>query len=111
MAILTFQPHGQGVSATFLLPVSTTPVAFQPQSAASNQGVMLANMSTNHLYVSFGTNATSSATVTYPTSAAVGGLPILAGTKETFGFPPNGWLAALTSAGAAILAITPGYGQ
>lgn len=109
MGILTFHPRQNGASATLLIAVSSAVgVAFQP-STGSDQGLMLANMSTNPLYFTCG--LTSAVAVSLPSSSAVGGLPILAGTKETFGVAPNCWLSAMTSSGSAVLASSPGYGQ
>lgn len=105
MALNTFQPQG----ATSMIALTTAASAAIQPSTGSIQGVKIANLSTNDAYVTFGV---TTATAVYPTTTTAGlGQPILQRSVETFVFPPNGWLSALTSSGAALLAVTPGYGQ
>ena len=106
MALLTFQPQGN----TSMVALTTAASAGIQPSTGSIQGVKIANLSTNDAYVTF--SPTSSIAAIYPTTSVPNlGMPVLQRSVETFVFPPNGWLSALTSAGAALLAVTPGYGQ
>lgn len=105
MSYLTFQPMGL---TSMIAPTTAASAAIQP-STGSIQGIKIANLSTNDAYVAFGT---SSVAAVYPTTSNPGlGMAILQRSDQSFVFPPNGWISALSSAGTALLAVTPGFGQ
>jgi hypothetical protein len=71
--------------------------------------MLVTNLSTLDAYVVF--SSTGIAAVA-PTTAipAIGHTPVLQRTSRIFTVPPNCYVSAITSAGQANLAVTPGFG-
>lgn len=103
----SFTPQGNTtrISAT----AASATAAIQP-STGYIQGLRCVNLSTNDAYLAFGV---STATAVAPTTAAGGnaGIPLLQRTERMFVTPPNVWVSAITTAGQADVAVTPGTGQ
>jgi hypothetical protein len=81
----------------------------QPSTGGNIQGMLVTNLSTLDAYVVF--SSTGIAAVA-PTTAvpAIGHTPVLQRTSQIFTVPPNCYVSAITSAGQANLAVTPGFG-
>jgi hypothetical protein len=107
MSLTSFLTQGNTLIVASTAAAATA--AVQP-STGSIQGMRIVNLSTNDAYVAFGT---STATASVPTTASpsTGHQPILQRSERTFNTPPNVWVSAITTAGQANLAFTPGFGQ
>jgi len=107
-----FQPSGL---TKLVAASSSTGLAATQVCTGSEQGLYLANPSTVPIYLAVGSSSVAAAMPTTGTPTA--GLCLPAGSQRTLavrGSPPgNGWLSAVTSAGAAApgLFVTPGLGQ
>lgn len=101
-----FQPQGN----TALVSVTTsTAIAATQVCTGNQQGMYLANMSTNAIYLAMGSSSIGASLPSTTTPSAGTCLP--AGGYRAFTCPPAGWLSAVTSAGTATLYATPGFGQ
>lgn len=108
MSLAPFQPAGGTLIVSSTLASATT-VQF---STCGQQAVRIANRSTLDAYVLLGSS--SSFVVAAPTttsSTAAGMLIIQRAANEKFTCPPQCWISAITTAGQADLAVTPGFGQ
>ena len=107
MALLAFQAQG----FTLVLPsTAASATLMQPSTSGAAQSLRIVNLSTSvTAYVAFGaTTATAvAATTAVP---AVGHMPILPQQTQVFSVQPNVFVSAITTAGQANLALTPGYG-
>lgn len=75
----------------------------------SQQGMFIANPSTQPIYLTDGSSAVQAA---FPTTAAPApGLCLLAGQARPFATDPHGFLSAATSGGTVNFFATPGFGQ
>lgn len=104
MANYTFRPMG---NTSLIAGTTTASAAIQP-STGNIGGCALTNLSTNDVWVAFGS---SSVVAVLPTTATPGNaFPVTGGLHNVIPVlaPPNFWISALTSAGTAVLAITPG---
>ena len=73
------------------------------------QGMFIANPSTQPIYI---TDGTSGVQATFPTTGTPSnGLCVPAGQARGFVTDPNGWLSAASSAGSVPFFATPGFGQ
>ena len=111
MQLNAFQPAG----VTSLVAASSSTGLAPSQIAASGvPGAMLANPSTQAIYVAIGSSLIAAAVPT--TSIPSAGLCLGPGSKQSFTIPGNPnlrWLSAVTSGGVAApgLFVTPGLGQ
>ena len=107
--LASFQPQG---NTLILASTAASATTVQPSSASSIQGLRAVNTSTS--VTAYATVSASSATVaTLPTTVTPStgtGFPLLPSQTEIFSVPPNCWVSAITSAGQANLALTPGVG-
>jgi hypothetical protein len=102
-----FQAQGN----TSLIPATTTATAAIQPSTGSIPGCMLTNLSTNAIWVAIGQSSTMAVAALPTTSVPANGIPMLAGSAQTLGAPPNFWISAITgSTGTSQLAVTPGLG-
>lgn len=106
MPLNAFQPQGQTLILASTLASATT---VQPSTAGGIQGMMVTNLSTLDAYVVFSTTGIAAVA---PTTAvpAVGHMAILQRETYIFTTPPNCYVSAITTAGQANLALTPGFG-
>ena len=100
-----FLPQG----ATKLLSVSTSTAIDATQvCTGGQQGMYIANPSTNAVYLAFGSSSVGASLPSTGTASA--GLCLPNGAAGTFRTPPAGWLSAVTSAGTATVYATAGEG-
>lgn len=105
MSITAFQISGN----TALLTVTSASSATATQvCTGSQQGMYLANPSTIPVYFAAGNSSAVQAAC--PTTAVpCPGMCLPPNGTQTVTIPPQGWLAAATSAGSAVLFATPGF--
>jgi hypothetical protein len=106
MPLNAFQPQGPTLILPSTLSAATT---MQPSTSGNIQGLMVTNLSTNDAYAVFSTTGLAAVA---PTTAvpAIGHTPILQRATYYFTVPPNCFVSAITTAGQANLALTPGFG-
>lgn len=100
----SFIPEG----VTSLINASSSPSAGVQISTGNVAGVRFMNTGVVPIYIAMGSSGVSATQPT--TSAAATGIPLMAGSIETFDVRPGFWLSAVTSAGNALLYATPGSG-
>ena len=102
--LISFQPFGNSV---LVAASSSTSGAGQQVSTGGAQTLMIANASTIPVYLAVA--ASSAVQAACPTTAVPApGMALLGGNQAPITIPPQGWLSAVTSGGAASLFVTPG---
>jgi hypothetical protein len=89
---------------------SSTASAATQVSTGGQQAAWLVNPTTSPVFVSVGVTSAIQAAVP-TTSVPAPGLCITNVTPKVITIPPTCWLSAATSAGAASLFVTPGFGN
>jgi hypothetical protein len=109
MTIMAFNP--QGDTQTFTSAVSPpSPVQVTSTTGAATQ-YRIINTSSQYT-VFMGVGATSAAATTNATtSLPARTIPVLPGTDEILTFIPNAYFTGATTAGTAVIYITPGSGS
>jgi hypothetical protein len=107
MALLAFSPFN---GTLILASTAASAVTVQPTTSGGMQGLSITNMSTLDAYIAIG--GSSSIVAAAPTTASsTGSFPLMQRSTRTITVPPNCWVSAITTAGQANLALTPGSGQ
>jgi len=106
MSITAFQIAAGALSALVAASSSTASTPTQV-STGSQQGMYIANPSTIPVYVAAGSSSIQAACPT--TAVPCVGMCVLPGQGMYATVPPQGWLSAATSAGAASVMATPGF--
>lgn len=100
----SFLPQG---NTTIIASTAASATAAQ-QFTGGIQGARLVNLSTVDAYLAFGA---STATAAAPSTAGAASFPLMQRTEKVISLPPNFWVSAITTAGQANIALTPGIGQ
>lgn len=101
-----FQPQGN----TVLIAATTAPSAGVQPSTGNIQGARIANVGASVAFIAIGSSNVSASVPTTALPSTSNGIPILPNTAEVFTIPPNGYISAATTSGAASVYVTPGFG-
>jgi len=107
MPLDAFRPQGQTL---LLASTQASATTVQPSSDGSIQGLMIQNLSTSDAYVCISSTGIAASVPTTATPST-GHMPVMQRMVYIVTTPPNCYVSAITSAGQANLALTPGFGQ
>lgn len=108
MSINAFNPQGNTVTftANIAAPTAVQAVSSGPQTDAYR----IINSGTVTVFLGVGANATAANTNAVVISGNAASVPLLPGTDEILIFAPGSYFTGITSAGTAVVYVTPGEG-